>query len=75
MHGKQIARAQKIIDEDRLGLVVGSEELIRRDVTGILKEYFNLTAPVYIGLEKSGDRILVRIETECSGVKKFVIMP
>lgn len=63
-----------MIENDRLGLVYGSEELIRRDIENLLTEYFALTAPVSVSLVKSGDKIKIRIESECSGVKRFVIL-
>ncbi len=71
MNGKQLSRAKKIIENDRLGLVYGSEDLIRRDVESLLREYFSLTSPVTISLLKNGDKIKILIETECSGVKRF----
>ncbi len=63
-----------MIENDRLGLVYGSEELIRRDIESLLTEYFALTAPVSVSLTKAGDKIKIKIESECSGVKRFVIL-
>ncbi len=63
-----------MIENDRLGLVYGSEELIRQDIENLLTEYFALTAPVSVSLVKTGDKIKIKIESECSGVKRFVIL-
>lgn len=71
MNEKQLSRAKKIIENDRLGLVYGSENLIRRDVENLLREYFALTSPVTISFFKNGDKIKILIETECSSVKRF----
>lgn len=71
MNGKQLSRAKKIIENDRLGLVYGSQDLIRRDVENLLREFFALTSPVTISFFKNGDKIKIVIETECSSVKKF----
>lgn len=74
MSEKQILRAKRIIERDRLGLCYGSENLIRRDVEGLLSEYFALTKPVEIKLVKEADKIKILIEGECSGVKRFITL-
>ena len=62
MNAKQLSRAKKMIENDRLGLAYGSEEIIRRDREALLKEYFALTAPVTVNLVKEGDKIKIRID-------------
>lgn len=74
MNGRQLLRAKKMIESDRLGLVFGSEDLIRRDVENMLSQYFSLSAPVIINLTKINGKIKIEILTECSGVKRFVVL-
>lgn len=74
MTNKQIARAKKIIENDRLGLVFGTEDLIKHDIESLLLEYFNLTMPVKITLNKKGDKIQITITTECQSVKRLSLI-
>ena len=53
MKTKQISRTQRLIETDRLGFVNGSEELIRRDIEGLLGEYFCLNGPVKLKINKN----------------------
>lgn len=72
--GKEILRAKKIIERDRLGLCYGSEDVIRRDIENLLSEYFSLTKHIEVKLIKENDKIKILIEGECSGVKKFITL-
>lgn len=74
MREKQILRAKRIIERDRLGLCYGSEDLIRRDIENLLSEYFALTKPIEIKLVKEANKIKIVIEGECSGVKRFITL-
>ncbi len=69
---KQLSRAKKIIENDRLGLVCGSEEIIRSDLENLLREYFSLTEPVKIEFSRTNDKIEITISATCSGVKRFI---
>lgn len=74
MNEKQLLRAKKMIENDRLGLVYGSEDLIRRDVENLLSQYFSLSAPLVITLTKAGNKIKIKIDTECTGIKRFSLL-
>lgn len=74
MKNKQLLRTKSIIDNDRLGLVYGAEEIIRRDIEDLLKEYFSLSAPVDIKLTKNGQVINIQIFSQCTGVKRVTLL-
>lgn len=61
-----------MIENDRLGLVYGSEEIIRSDIESLMAEYFSLTEPVKIQFCKKLDKIEITVSAKCSGVKRFV---
>ncbi len=69
---KQLSRTKKIIENDRLGLVCGSEEIIRSELENLLGEYFSLSEPVKIEFLKKGDKIEITVSATCSGVKRFI---
>ena len=71
MKGKQITRTKRLIETDRLGFVNGSEELIRRDIENLLGEYFCLSGPIRLKIDKNYDKIEISVVAESSSVKRF----
>ena len=74
MRDRQISRTKRLIEADRLGFVSGSEEIIRRDIEGLLSEYFCLNSPVKLKLNKSCDKIEISIVAEGTSVKRFNVI-
>ena len=74
MKDKQISRTMRMIETDRLGFANGSEELIRRDIEALLGEYFCLTRPVKLKINKNNDKIEILVVAESSTVKRFNVI-
>ncbi len=70
----EILRAKKMIESDRLGVVYGTEDLIRRDLESLLKEYFCIDKPLKIEIIAKGERISLNISTDCASIKRFNLL-
>ena len=74
MKGDKI-RLKKIIESDRMNFAVNGQELIKKDVTGVLDDYFTLTEPVIMKIFGDKGEYVIEIVAKADGIKAFKVLP
>ena len=64
-------RLKKIIESDRMNFAVSGQELIKKDVTSVLSDYFTLTEPIALNISGKKERY---IEKSVSCITRFVCL-
>ena len=70
-------RLKKIIESDRMNFAVSGQELIKKDVTSVLSDYFTLTEPIALNISGKKRRIRYRDYRESrrhKGVQSFAVI-
>lgn len=63
-------RLSKVLMQDKSAMADGFTDLIKSDVTELLKNYFDLYSGVEIKVEMNGDVFDVTISAKADGVKR-----
>ena len=67
-------RLQNIIEKDRLILSRESAEMIRYDLTEVLKEYFTIGSPITFSVEQGEGGYKITVTAVAEAVKSFGII-
>ena len=68
-------RLKKIIESDRMNFAVNGQELIKKDVTGVLGDYFTLTEPLMMKVSGEKGEYVIEIVAKADGIKAFKVLP
>ncbi len=71
---KMDVRAQNVIENDRLNVTRQSIEVISRDITAVLEEYFNLSSKPVVKINSEKGKYTVAVEAECDSLKSIFII-
>lgn len=76
MSGKErkYERVRQMIESDRFGIFGDAKDMIRRDVEGLIEEYFALTSPVRLEVEGEEDEFTIVITCHGSRFKRFNLL-
>ena len=68
-------RLKKIIESDRMNFAVSGQELIKKDVTSVLSDYFTLTEPIALNISGKKGEYVIEIIAKADGIKAFKVLP
>ena len=74
MKEKNYSRVKQMIESDRFGLMGDSKNLILRDISALMNEYFILSANVEMEIEGEENDFTVTVVCRSSGVKRFNVL-
>ena len=72
---KEILRVQNVLENDRMGARDSYIELLKKDLSKILKDYFEFRDLPVVKIEKLSDRYRVEFSIFASRVLKFEYLP
>lgn len=72
---KQMLRLKEVLMVDRNEKGDEFINLLRKDITNVLREYFVFENPIDCDLEKEGENIEVKIRLNASRIKSFGTIP
>ncbi len=68
-------RLKKIIESDRMNFAVSGQELIKKDVTSVLSDYFTLIEPIALNILGKKGEYVIEIIAKADGIKAFKVLP
>lgn len=71
----QLTRLKSVIETDRLLVSGNFNELVIKDLTKVLKDYFDIKSLPELTLTKNGNTYLVEINLVATRVKTFGVLP
>ena len=71
----QFARLKNVIETDRLLVSGNFNELVIKDLTKVLKDYFDIKSMPELSLTKDGNAYLIEINLVATRVKTFGVLP
>ena len=75
MKKDNVIRLKRVIESDRLAVTEECLELIIKDVTGVLSDYFRLCEKPEIKITSGGDGYTVTITAKADVLKTFAAVP
>lgn len=72
---KDEARLKRIIEGDRMNFSVNGQELIAKDLAGVLSDYFNLTDKPTLTVTGGKRGYDIRLEASADAIKAFKVLP
>ena len=64
-------RIRSVVESDRLDLTARSHELILKDVTSVLSDYFHLDSSPELLIERKGENYKITLVAVCDGLRRF----
>lgn len=74
MDEKQLRRLRSVIETDRLSLTCESLDLISKDVSYVMEDYFNLTEKPKVSVSARNGEYLISVTAKADAVKAFSVM-
>ena len=71
---KKYERVRRMIESDRYGLIGGAKDMIKRDLEGLIGEYFALTSPVDLDIEGEENEFTIVMTCHGCRFKRFNIL-
>lgn len=72
---KDEARLKRIIEGDRMNFSVNGQELIAKDLAGVLSDYFHLTDKPTLTVTGGKRGYEIRLEASADAIKAFKVLP
>ena len=72
---KDEARLKRIIEGDRMNFSVNGQELIAKDLAGVLSDYFHLTDKPTLTVTGGKIGYDIRLEASADAIKAFKVLP
>lgn len=72
---KDEARLKRIIEGDRMNFSVNGQELIAKDLAGVLSDYFHLTDKPTLTVTGGKRGYEIRVEASADAIKAFKVLP
>lgn len=72
---KDEARLKRIIEGDRMNFSVNGQELIAKDLAGVLSDYFHLTDKPTLTVTVGKRGYEIRLEASADAIKAFKVLP
>ncbi len=74
MDEKQLRRLRSVIETDRLSLTCESLDLISKDISYVMEDYFNLTEKPKVSVSARNGEYLISVTAKADAVKAFSVM-
>ena len=74
MDEKQLRRLRLVIETDRLSLTCESLDLISKDISYVMEDYFNLTEKPKVAVSVRNGEYLISVTAKADAVKAFSVM-
>ncbi len=74
MGEKQLRRLRSVIETDRLSLTCESLDLISKDISYVMEDYFNLTEKPKVAVSARNGEYLISVTAKADAVKAFSVM-
>ena len=71
---KQLSRIAQVLESDRLGISGDCKEVLRRDITDVLLNYFDLKGKVDVKIESNISGFNIFISAEGDSFKNFKLV-
>ena len=72
---KDEARLKRIIEGDRMNFSVNGQELIAKDLAGVLSDYFRLNDKPTLTVTGGKRGYDIRLEASADAIKAFKVLP
>ncbi len=74
MNGYIKKRAKRLLDNDRIGISVDAEALIKSDITKLLEQYFVIRGGVKVEIVDERDKMYISVYASLKDVKRFKML-
>ncbi len=74
MDEKQLRRLRSVIETDRLSLTCESLDLISKDISYVMEDYFNLTEKPKVSVSARNGEYVISVTAKADAVKAFSVM-
>lgn len=74
MDEKQLRRLRSVIETDRLSLTCESLDLISKDISYVMEDYFNLTEKPKVSVSARNGEYLISVTAKADAVKAFSVI-
>lgn len=74
MDEKQLRRLRSVIETDRLSLTCESLDLISKDISYVMEDYFNITEKPKVSVSARNGEYLISVTAKADAVKAFSVM-
>lgn len=74
MDEKQLRRLRSVIETDRLSLTCESLDLIAKDLSYVMEDYFNLTEKPKVSVSARNGEYVISVTAKADAVKAFSVM-
>lgn len=67
-------RAKRMIDNDRIGISVNAEALIKRDIIKLLEQYFVVSGNVKVEIISEREKFNISVYADLKDIKRFKML-
>ena len=72
---KSLVRVETLINNDRIRTSDGFSDLLKMDLSNVLRDYFDYKGEPVVRIMKSGNKFQFSLELTASGIKGFKRLP